>query len=242
MDPKTAVRALGAHLQDLLRQHHTTARTASEALGFHPAFLTRAFGGQRPLRVEVVFQLLARLRERPYEFFDLHYPFAGNALPKKKGPSPLDLPGVPTLVELIQREYKRLGPRPAAQYRDDLAAWLKRAIRRRKASQKQISIDLGLGQYALGLALRGNSQLTFFVVFGVVEALEIDPGRMFFEVFLPQPASVIQGLRRETQLDAIEGTLRDTERGFAKRRQEREAASKPPDEKEPKGGEPDSKS
>lgn len=228
MNPRASVRALGDALQDLLSTHGKTAQACSEALGFHGAFLTRAFRCHRPLRVEVVFRLLASLREPPYEFFDLHYPFAGDRLPEGKGPGPLDLPGEPTLAELVRGEYRRTRTLTPDEHRDDLAAWLRRAIRRAKATQKEISLRLGLGPYALGLALRGNSQLTFFHVFGVLDALGFDPGRMFFEVFLPRPASPMQGLRRERQLDAAEGIVRGTEQALAERREQRQQPTEAP--------------
>lgn len=237
MNPQASVRALGDALQDLLTTHGKTARAASEALGFHGAFLTRAFRGHRPLRVEVVFRLLASLRELPYEFFDLHYPFAGDRLPAGQGPGPLDLPGEPTLAELVRGEYRRTRTLAPGEHRDDLAAWLRRAIRRAKASQKEISLRLGLGPYALGLALRGNSQLTFFHVFGVLDALGFDAGRMFFEVFLPRPASPLQGLRRERQLDAAEGIVRGTEQALAERRERRRQPAEAPAPEAPEGEE-----
>lgn len=239
-----AVVALGQSLQTLLAEHHTSAREVSRALGWHAAFLTRAFNGHRPLRVEVVFEVLAHLREVPYDFFRLHYPFGGNraGLYVAGAESQFDLPGLTSLREAIREQFQREGTLSSSEYRLRMGAWLQREFRARGISVRSVSLRLGLGPTALGQALRGGSQLTFFHVFAALEAIGADPGRMFLAVFLPELPSPIERLEQEQRLAILEKVVVETEEGFLARRKRlgRPQPSKPgesaPPVEEPEDG------
>lgn len=236
--------ALGKALQDYVRAHKTSARAVSVALGFHPLFLTRCFNGHRPLRVELVFQVLEHLNAVPYELFRALYPFGGNKAGLYRGPgkSAFDLPGLMTLEEAIREQFRRLGTRSPAEYRLRLGEWLQREMRRRGATARSISIGLGLGKTSLGQALRGESQLNFSHVFGALEALGADPGRMFLALFLPDLDSPAANLERENLLAYLDTVVQKTDEGFLLRRERlKKAAPKPPAEPEPEeapNGEP----
>ncbi len=228
--------ALGKALQGFLRDHKTSARAVSLALGRHPLFLTRCFNGHRPLRVEVVFQVLEHLGTVPYEFFRAVYPFGGNkaGLYQGPGPSAFDLPGMMSLEDAIREQFRKLGVRSPSDYRLELGEWLQREIRRRGATVRSISAGLGLGKTALGQALRGETQLNFSHVFGVLEALGADPGRMFLTLFLPDLDSPAANLERENLLAYLETVVQKTDEGFLLRRERlKKAAPKPPSEPEP---------
>lgn len=220
MQAHPAVVALGKALQELLTEHRTSAREVSRALGWHAAFLTRAFNGHRPLRVEVVFDVLAHLREVPYDFFRLHYPFGGSRAGLYVGgaKSPLDLPGLISLQEAIREQFRKQGVPTSSEYRLRIGAWLQRELRTRGVSMRSVSQRLGLGPSALGQALRGESQSTFFHVFGALEAIGADPGRMFLAVFLPEPPSPLERLEQEQRLAILEKVVVETEEGFLARR------------------------
>ena len=228
--------ALGKALQAWLRDHKTSARAVSLALGWHSTFLTRCFNGHRPLRVEVVFQVLVHLGTVPYEFFRAVYPFGGSkaGLYAAGAGSPFDLPGVMTLEEAIREQFRKVGSASPREYSLRLGEWLKREIRRGGRTTSSISRSLGLGSTALGQALRGESQLTFFHVLGTIEALEADPGRMLLALFLPEPESPARRLERENLLVLLESVVQKTDEGFLLRR-ERLKKSQPEPEKAPNG-------
>lgn len=217
VDPQAEVKRLAKGLARLLEEHRTSARAVSLALRPNPAYLNRALRGERPLRVVTVLQSLVHLGERPYEFFELMYPFGGQALPRLLGPNPLDLPGLPTLEEVFHGQMAlRMHHEPAAQAQN-FALWMKRALSRAELPQKECSERLGWGPNALPLVLRGASKLNFEHVFGVLGELKRSPGRMFYEVFLPPPSTPMMALRREQQLDLAEEILKETELGFRER-------------------------
>ncbi len=239
MDPRTAWLDLGKQLQSLIRDHRTSAVRLSLALGQHPKFLTRAFRGHRPLRVETVFQVLGLLGVHPYAFFKVVYPLGGRILPPltTQQRAALDAPGLPTLRALVQWQLDSEVPLPAAAHRRRLAEALRRAIRRHGPSVRGLSLQLGLGPHALGLALRGGTQLTVLHVLGVTGALGIDPGRVFFEAFLPEPGSPLEHLERDQMLASFERLLQATEEGFLARRKRKaeddERGEPPPPEPPP---------
>ncbi len=242
MTPREAWLALGKELQALIRDHRTSARRLSLALGQHPRFLSRALTGQRPLRMETVFEVLGLLGEHPYGFFRAVYPLAGRILPPLTAEqrAALDPPGLPTLQALVQWQLASEPRLPAAAYRRRVAEALRRAIRRHGRPLRHLSLELGLGPHALGLALRGNSQLTALHVLGVLTLLGADPGRVFFEAFLPEPASPLEHLERDKMLDAYEGLLRSTEEGFlARRKRKAEDEARHRDEPPPPEPPPD---
>lgn len=244
MTAHPAVVALGKNLQALLSEHGTSGREASRALGWHSAFLARSFNGHRPLRVEVVFQVLAHVGVLPYEFFRLHYPFGGSraGLYVAGAGSSFDIPGLVTLEDAIREQVRREGVLSPSEYRLRMGAWLRREIHAQGDSMRSVSLNLGLGPTALGQALRGESQLTFFHVFGALEAIGSDPGRMFLAVFLPEPATPIERLEQAQRLSILEKVVVQSEEGFLARQKRLKKRtprkSKPPAEDEPGDGPP----
>lgn len=240
MNPHSGVLALGKALQAWVRDHKTSARAVSLALGWHSLFLTRCFNGHRPLRVEVVFQVLDHLGTVPYEFFRAVYPFGGNkaGLYAAGAGSPFDLPGVMTLEEAIREQFRKMGIASPREYSLRLGEWLKREIRKRGRTASSISRNLGLGSTALGQALRGESQLTFFHVLGTLEALGADPGRMFLAVFLPELDSPAKRLERENLLALLETVVQKTDEGFLLRRERLKKPAPKPEPEEAPDGEP----
>lgn len=239
MEAHLAAVALGKKLQALLTEHGTSGREVSRVLGWHSAFLARAFNGHRPLRVEVVFQVLAHLGGSPYNFFRLHYPFGGSraGLYVAGAGSSFDLPGLVTLEDAIREQVRREGVLSPSEYRLRMGAWLRREIRGQGASMRSVSLKLGLGPTALGQALRGESQLTFFHVFGALEAIGSDPGRMFLAIFLPEAAAPIERLEQDQRLSILERVVIESEEGFLARRK-RLRKGKPPESKAPAEEEP----
>ncbi len=240
MNPHAGAVALGKALQGYVRDHKTSARAVSVALGRHPLFLTRCFNGHRPLRAEVVFQVLEHLGAVPYEFFRALYPFGGNkaGLYRGPGPSAFDLPGMMTLEEAIREQFRKLGIRSASEYSMRLGEWLQREIRRRGSTASAISAGLGLGKTALGQALRGETQLNFSHVFGVLEALGADPGRMFLTLFLPDLDSPAANLERENLLAYLETVVQKTDEGFLLRRERLKKPAPKPEPEDAPNGEP----
>lgn len=203
MEPPPAFEALAAALKEQLRLRGISARQVSHELGQHPAFLSRALSGLRPLRVEIVFELLAKLTVSPFEFFRVVYPFGGNPLPATGAPE-LEVPGVKSMEELAREVFRRRGVLSPTEYRLRLGEWLRAEIPQHDLSIREVSRRLGLGPTALGQALRGSSQLTFFHVLGTLRALGAHPGRPFLALFLPDLEDPIARMEREEVLRALE--------------------------------------
>ncbi len=221
MDPTEEVERLGQALQRLIESHDTTARALSRRLGYHHGHLTLVFHGHRPMRVRLVFELLDKLRAAPIRFFKACYPLGGPAhieLRKDAKPS-IDLPGAMPLTEAAQRRADRLGLRlTPAGAAEKLGRILRREIRASGKTQREISLDLGLGAGALGQALRGNSELTFLHVFGVLATIGRSPGRLFAELFAPEPGDPMARFELALELDHQEEQFRATAEGALARR------------------------
>lgn len=223
--------ALAKALKQQIRARGTSAAAISLALGQHPAFLSRALNGQRPLRVEVVFAALHQLHILPFEFFWMVFPFGGTPLPASQLKAHSD-PSVVEFRELTRRLFQRRGRLSSDEYRLRIGAWVKEEIARRDRSVRQVSLAMGLGPTALGKALRGESQLTFTQVFRALEAVRTDPGRLFVSLFLPDLEDPFARLEREEVLRYLEAALITGDPAFEVLRK-RKARQKQKPKKEP---------
>ena len=227
--PLATFEALTAALKEQLRLRGVSARQLSVELGQHPAFLSRAFAGSRPLRVEVVFELLANLGISPFEFFRVVFPFGGNPLPATGAPE-LAIPGVQSMEQLAREVFRRRGTLSPSGYRLRIGEWLLREIPHHAISIREVSRRLGLGPTALGQALHGSNQLTFFHLLGTLRVLQAHPGRLFLSVFLPEPSDPLALAEREEVLRALEKVAAAGARGIVKKRGDRGASKRPQDE------------
>lgn len=215
------VLALGEVLQRQIRARGTSAKAVSVALGWHPSFLTRALRGYRPLRVELVFEVLAKLEAVPFEFFLLVFPFGGNPLESLSGgkTSALDDGDVPPLKRTLREAYLKMGRLPPEEYRLRLGELVAREIRRSGFSGAEVSRRLGLGSTALGQALRGKTQLTFFHVLAALRAAQADPGRVLVSLFLADEPDSIAREARDEALASLDLKAPAGKEAFLRRRE-----------------------
>lgn len=182
------------------------------------------------MRVTLVFELLEKLRASPVRFFSVRYPLGGEAhagLREDAKPS-IDLPGAMPLTEAARRRADRLGLRlTPAGAAAKLGRLLRREIRASGKTQREISLDLGFGVGALGQALRGNSELTFFHVFGVLAATGRSPARLFAELFAPEPADPMARFELALELDHQEEQFRKAAEGSIELRKNARSEPKP---------------
>lgn len=237
MAPDEALAQLGRALRRLIRTEGLKLGNFSRELGFGADYLGRAFRGRYPLRVELVFKILKRLTVVPFEFFDSVFPFGGPVTlkaAKTRGVS--DLPGEQRWELYFREKLFEQRPRTVAEHAGRFGRWLRHAIEDREQTQKKISESLGMGPTALGQALRGNSELTFFHVFGVLHHLEVSPARFFVEVFGREAASPADRIRRWRTLDYFERVLETTGEKYYARRTTRAAG---PAAREPRASRPE---
>lgn len=207
VNPKTEVLGLGRALKQLLEQCHTSAREASQALGFAPAQLTLILNGRRPMRVRVVFALLEHLGARPIRFFDVAYPLGGvsERLLREEKLAPVDPPGAVPFHELARRlEEEQGGPLTGDQAVEKLGWILRRVLKQAGLSQRQVSRSIGPSKDALGHALRGDTELNFLHIFGVLAATGRTPARLFAELFARDKADPVEKLEQQRFLDDAE--------------------------------------
>lgn len=234
MDHEQALEKLGLALRRLVRSEGLLLRDLSAELRFGPDYLGRVFRSRYPLRVELVFRVLQRLTVLPFPFFDSIFPFGGPVtLESAKARELVELPGETLWAELVRDQMLDDRPRTLAEYRQRFGDWLRQAIEDRRLTQKVISEALGMGPRALGQALRGNTDLSFFHVFGVLEHIDVAPARFFVEVLSRQPANAAERLGRRRALDYYASTFETTARLFLERREAKakakEAAEKVPE-------------
>ncbi len=220
MHPATAVAELGRALRLTLRAHRVRAKGLSQALGFHAAYLSRVLRGVGPLYVALVFEVLLRIKEPPEELFLTLYPLGGEpvrelvAVRRKAKAKPADEGRMAEFVRAMRgRAHRPLDP---AAYEAQARDWLRDALATKGVSQRQVSRRLGLGQDALGQVLRGAGRLTFVHVFAVLDAVEVDPGRFFFELFMPPAATPAERLRRAQRAGLLETGARGTAGAYLK--------------------------
>lgn len=197
----------------VLTAHHTSARGTSKALGHHSAYLARALRGAFPLRVEAVFRLFEVLGDHPEDFFHELYPLGGEPLMRLEAGlgGPADDEASRVVRELWNR--RRGEPLTATEYRLRIGELLASLLQHAGVSQRSVSIKLGKSPGVLSQALRGETQLTFLQVFTVLEAARCDPGRLFFQLFMPRPIDVYKRLRQARSVEVLEMALRKASEG-----------------------------
>lgn len=198
---------LGRGIQGTVRTYQTSARAVSLALGYHAGQLTQVLNGHRPMRVRLVLEVLEHLGASAGRTFDVLYPLGGIAeavLREDAGPV-IDPPGTKPLRDLVAGLERAEGPGPApAEMVRKLGLLLRRELRLAQVSQREVSRGLGLGEDALGKALRGDSELTFLHVFAVLDATRRSPARIFAELFAPTKSGPMEQLELGRHLDDLE--------------------------------------
>ncbi|MFN7960776.1 MAG: hypothetical protein U0002_05835 [Thermoanaerobaculia bacterium] len=145
----------------------------SEAIGRHRSYLPRALAGKQPLKLAPVFEALAPLPGGAVAFFDAAFPFGG-AMARLARERTSQL-----VSELLRTQPAAPTEQLTRRAADRLRFYLKRA----GVEQSALSESLGLGPRALPLALHQHSSLSFFHLFGVLEATGVSPALCFAEVF-----------------------------------------------------------
>ena len=207
MEPRAEVLRLGRGLQGIIKTYRTSARAVSLSLGYHAGQLTLVLNGHRPMRVRLVLEVLADLGAPPGRVFDVLYPLGGVSevvLRREAGPG-LDLPGTRPWSEVVAEVQRAQGPVPTPEALvAKLGMLLRRELREARVSQRQVSRHLGLGDDALGKALRGDSELTFLHVFTVLVVTRRSPERIFLELFRPTPEDPMEQIELAHYLDEAE--------------------------------------
>lgn len=176
-------------------------------MGLHPSQLTLVLNGHRPMRVLQVLEVLEHVGARPARVFELLYPLGGvsEALLREKTPPGERSAGATAWVEVVREaELWRGEPVPPGAAVERLRGILKREIVEAGLTQREVSRRHLRGADALGHALRGDTELTFFHVFAVLEATAQTMGRMFAEVFALVPPSPVEELHLASLLDELE--------------------------------------
>ncbi len=159
-------------LRQLLRARALTLAEASAALGRHPNYLSRCLSGQLALKVDEVLALLAVAETAPEDFFPPLFPFGRR----------LDgVPGGP-LPEAVRtaRAAPAASPR---EFTERVRQALKVTLRRRRWSQRRVSLALGLRPHTLSLALSANTRITWELVCGALAASGASAGRFVLDLF-----------------------------------------------------------
>lgn len=234
MDPREEVLELGRALHRLLLSYHTNASEMSRELGFYSGHLARVLNGRRPMRVQLVFEILEKLQLAPPRFFTIVYPLGGVAQRSLVTAAQADAEpdGMAALAETVYRRQVERGEAVTSQnVALRLGEILRRELKLAKCSQRDVSAAAGLSKDALGQALRGNSELTFLHVFAVLKATGHSPARLFAELFMPAPETPADAFDRSLSLDALEPLMKATAEGLLKRRLSAESAPQAPAKK-----------
>lgn len=185
MAPSTELGTLLRGLKERLQEQGRTLGEASQAIDRHPAYLSRVLSGHRSLKVDELFALLAWLGLEPADFFAQLFPLGGRASAPPSRPSQRRPPA-------LRGQELELPPAPnphsPERWAELTAQLLRRHIRAYGRTQREISRELGLSQDALGLALRGGTQLHCGHVFGVLVQLGESAGRFWTELALGEEA------------------------------------------------------
>jgi transcriptional regulator with XRE-family HTH domain len=186
MGQSTELGILLRGLKAQLQQQGRTLGEASQALDRHPAYLSRVLSGHRSLKVDELFALLGWVGLEPADFFAHLFPLGGRPAGATPSRPPRHKPAAAPEAEL------ELPPAPSLlspnRWADLTAQLLRRHIRTYGRTQREISRALGLSQDALGLALRGGTQLHCGHVFGVLAQLGESAGRFWTELALGEEA------------------------------------------------------
>lgn len=169
-------KSLALYLKQYLKLHSLTGTDASRALERSSAYLTQVFSGQVPLKLKDLFGALAQTRPHPQAFFDRFYSSHNPSRPKSPG-------GALAKLEELGLRLERPAYRRSAQGTTDraghlLSAWIVGAGQK----QRPISRALGLGADTLAKALRNETDLAAWHLFGVLRAIKGDPAAFFEEL------------------------------------------------------------
>ena len=231
MSDRENLERLRAALREAIRRSGRTQKAVSEELGRHPTYLGRLLRGQGRLRVEEVCHLLARLDVRPYELFFPAFPLGGlsEARLQRMQAEVREPTRYPSLAGLTNREltnwaaWEMDGENPSSVALALQAGELLRdLIRRKGTTQTRVAPALGLSARALGKALAGHTELTFEVVFGVLDEIGITPGRFVLEWLSPDEGSVVDRMRWLELLDQAEERRQVSVEALAENRRRRE--------------------
>ncbi len=199
-------------LKAALRQAKISHSAASQHLDRGPSYVSRVFGGRLKLKVREVFELIELAGFHPWKFFDVYFPLGGEryaALRERYREERADyLAKAPDtgalLLARLQRDLRH--PVDSTEWSNRAGALLREKILAAGRNQRAISRELGLSPVALGLALRGNSRLTFGHVFGVLDRLGMSPARFFVEL-MSNEEDPTERLRLAEILDEFERTF-----------------------------------
>lgn len=165
-----------------------TLTALGPAIGHAPGYLTATLRGEVPLKVRDLFALFEAMGESPRPFFKRLYPL----VPSPAGETPDDpvlrLPSGEsfTFRDVIERGLANLPVPPAAELTAKAGHILREHMKTAKLEQLESSRLLVGKAHALGQALRGNSRLQVFHVFGILHLLNLPPARFFAELFWPE--------------------------------------------------------
>ncbi len=210
---------LGHELMQLLHQAGIPLHEMSRRLGRHDQYLSRAFRGVTPLKLEIAFAILKALKVEPDHFFEDLYPFGGEGMAQiRRNPPPGYRP-----QEALRAQKRRLREERGERWTPkSLTAKAGRVLRgmlkRRRLRQAEVSRWLGFGPTALGQALRGYSAVSFEHVFGTLAACGAPPGRFVKELFGPPDKTLLGHLRWLRALDHAERLVTGMMSAYAVRR------------------------
>lgn len=219
LQPREELEELQKGLKKAIASAGRSISALSEDLGFHSLYLVRALSGARRLRVDLVFQILARLDQVPELFFADVFPLGGafaelraraaKGRPQERSESSLRI--------AVRDQARRRGAITPSEHELRAGELLRLVLQRRGATQRAASQALGLGPDALGQVLRGSARLTFLHLFGILRFTGTTPGRFFFELFLPRPPEPEEIHERAALLDVIERLVEETSKGLLAR-------------------------
>lgn len=172
---KAASRRLAMALKQEIHLAQTRATEVSQALERAPQYLTRVFAGRLELKMKDVLGALEVIGREPEAFFERHFPIQ----------EPEGLAAHRRSIAEIERMARHLDPPvpPSTAFildkaRRVLRAWIVGATR----TQREISLEVGLSEDALGQALRGNTDLYAWHVFAVLAATHKTADVFFDEI------------------------------------------------------------
>lgn len=212
MDVQPSIERLRGALSEVIGRSQMPLSQLSKGLGHHRNYLGKVLNGHLRVRVRELFELLTLLKVPPADFFDIYYPLGGLAHVRlraryRDGELPIWGSDLRWFGELDAWR-RSLSPPSPEELEERAARLLRQYVRVSPTTQRAISRELGLSPDALGLALRGNTRLDFRHVFGVLQAIGMEPERYFAELVGPEDRNLVDTLRWNQLLDEIERHLR----------------------------------
>jgi len=213
-EAQESLRRLREGLKEVVALSGRELQGLSEEIGRSPGYLGKVLNGHLKLKVRELFEILRRLHLRPEDFFNLYFPLGGPLharlrLKHRGGAASIWGPR-PRIAGPVELNSEQLAVKTARRLRGRL--------RMSGVSQRAMSRRLGLSQDALGLALRGNTRLSFRHVFEVLAAIRVRPERFFAELLGPEDGDLVATLRWSQVLDEVEAHLVGTVEALEARR------------------------